>query len=355
MSGIYDYLLWRGDLSFKKDPFNEIDNLILSMAVYVDFKIFVPKYPSLEYVSLQGAIKKYFGIHKIEDANSGLLLGLEPANLCLKLIESNRFKNILVTNFINEVNDLNIEQFSATSFIINDLIYVAYKGTDDTLIGWEENFNMIVDYPIPAQISALRYLNNLFDLYPNHTFIIGGHSKGGNLAIYASTYCNHPEKIKAVYSNDGPGFDKDKLDLEKYENIKEKTYHIIPKDCIIGNILYHPDLNQIIVDSKKNDLYAHSGFTWKIQGKSFITVKSKTKKSIAINKEIEKIISNLTYEDRINISECLYSIISKSQLKTLTDLKNKSIKALLSIRKLSSRTRKVLFKLIKVFIVHNAF
>ena len=190
MSNIIDYMKWRGDLTFAQDSFNEIDNLILSQLVYVELNNIVPgdEEPT---ISLLDAAKLFFKQNNEQE----------------------------LSRYVNDINEQEQSQFSAITIKLPDnSTYIAFSGTDATLVGWHEDFNMLYLKQTPGQEKSLAYLNALGNL--DTPLRLGGHSKGGNFAIYAGMYCEKSlrDQIIAIYNNDGPGFSKDVVASAAYQN-----------------------------------------------------------------------------------------------------------------------------------------
>ena len=148
-----------------------------------------------------------------------------------------------LTNYINKVDPIQEKQFSAITIIMQDkTIYVAYRGTDNTIVGWKEDFNMSFSKLVPAQTDAVNYLESVAKKYKNR-IRVGGHSKGGNLAVYAAAFCNKhvKDKIINVYNNDGPGFCDEVVNSEQYKEIIDRVHTYIPQTSIIGRLLNHEE------------------------------------------------------------------------------------------------------------------
>ena len=199
MPNIFDYMKWR-DLPLKKVEFNEIDNLILSRVSYFPFDELIK---DEEKITLKEAYDRYQKINKKKEI---IFLQKEDKDLFKILANSVRFSDTFISDYVNKINIEEEKQFSAiTIFLQDDKIYVSYRGTDNTVIGWKEDFNMSFSNLVRSQVEAANYLNNIAKKYKNK-IIVGGHSKGGNLAIYASVFCKYKYKkrIIKVYNNDGP-------------------------------------------------------------------------------------------------------------------------------------------------------
>ena len=235
MANIVDYIKWRGDLEFKVDPFNSVDNLILARLCYIEFDDLEPKGETLKRITsryIDSEIKMNPGL-LLNEGNKPLL---EGAGL------SKRFGNIVIKNFVSKIDPSIQLQFSAVTYEIDKkTAYIAFRGTDDTLVGWKEDFNMSFMDVVPAQIEASKYLNNVIDKDNYKNIYIGGHSKGGNLSVYSAVKSNKSVKnrIKSIYSNDGPGFKNSLTKSPEYKLIADKIIPLVPQSSIVGLLMEH--------------------------------------------------------------------------------------------------------------------
>lgn len=200
MSNIFDYLEWRGDLSIKVDKFNEIDNLILSRLSYFPFD---GLFESNEEIELKEVYERYKKL-----GTTGRILQKEDIDLFPLLAKSNRFGDLKLTRYTNKLDLIKEKQFSAITILLPDeIIYVSYRGTDNTVVGWKKDFNMSFSELVPSQTDAVEYLENVAKAY-NKKLLVGGYSKGGNLAVYVGTFCKKEiqNNIIKIYNNDGSGF-----------------------------------------------------------------------------------------------------------------------------------------------------
>lgn len=321
--------------SFIEDPFNDIDSLIFAYLAYLHFPTTKTKLKELD-------IKKTTKVTKNKE-------------FIKKVIESNRYKNIELCFFIEDTNDLLEKQFSAVTFLLpNNTMYISFRGTDSSLTGWKENFNMAYTLPVPAQKEALNYVEKITKLIPRK-FYLGGHSKGGNLAVYAG--CNLPNnlsnKIINIYSHDGPGFLKEFLTTSNYQSMKNKISKIVPSSSIIGMLLYTNEHYKIIKSSERGIL-EHDPFSWLIEENNFIVLKNLSDGTSYTNKVINDFITNLTKKEREIFVESLFIVLRSTNLTTLDEIsKNFIIKIpdiIIAIYKLDDVNKKYLLKTIKALI-----
>lgn len=227
MANIHDYLLWRGDLIFNRQfKFNEIDSLILARFSYLIFnKISMNSEETIESIS-----------EKMKNIDNNEFMYNGDKGLIIYLGKSERFKLLKVTDFIKNNDKETEKQFGAiTIHLSEEEIYISYLGTDSTIFGWKEDFNMSFMDNVPCQIAGKEYLEKIAEKYPNKKIRIGGHSKGGNVAIFSAISVSKDiqNRIIKVYNYDGPGFNKNII--EKYENneIISKIETYIPQDSVI--------------------------------------------------------------------------------------------------------------------------
>ena len=348
MANIVDYLKWRGDISFKVSPFNEVDNLILSEFAYIE----ISKKNTSKKITIEEAITKYLKKYDKKELAKKFALSKNPTEFLKTLANSKRFKNLTITNYVNKISKKEEKQFSAMVIHINDnTIYVAFKGTDETFIGWKEDLNMSFMDEIPSQLEAVNYVNQVVSFKNRHIYL-GGHSKGGNLAVYAGVKCKKKiqKRIKGIYNNDGPGFAENFLTLPNYEKMLPKINTILPQSSIIGMLLSHKE-NYKVIQSDSLGIWQHDTLTWQVEPTSFVTLKEIDETSNKIQKIITEWLAQVGKKEREIFSSTLYTILSTNKINTieeLTRLKLRSIPRLLrTVTKLDEETKKIMIESIK--------
>lgn len=343
MANIFDYIQWR-DLSLEKVEFNEIDNLILARLSYFPLDGVVNE---TEEITINEAFEKYKKLDK-----QGRILQEEDTTLFPILANSIRFGKMKLTNYINKIDPKQEKQFSAVTILMPDnTIYVAYRGTDNTIVGWKEDFNMSFSELVPAQIDAANYLNKVAKKYKNK-IRVGGHSKGGNLAVYASAFCKTEiqDRIINVYNNDGPGFCDKIINSKEYKNIIKKVHTYIPQSSIIGRLLNHQE-ETTILKSTQTGIMQHDLYTWQVLGGKFVKDEL-TNSSEFIDKTITSWLKEVSPEQRGEFFDTLFDILNKTEAKTLSELgKNKleTAKILLeSYRNIDNENKELVSKTLSV-------
>lgn len=344
MSDVFDYLNWRGDLRFDHDAFNEIDNLIFSCMAYIDFEDIVPSGTCSHGITLSQAAQKLKAANR--PAVSGFLMPRYPA-LFEQAAQTVRYRDVFLTCYVNEVDETKPNQFSAIVFSISSREhYVSFRGTDDNVAGWKEDFLMSFKDVVLAQTQAAAYLKNIMTQLKGR-FYVGGHSKGGNLAVFSSAHMSekNKKKIAAVYNNDGPGFHSSIINSEGYKSIVNRIHTFIPKSSIVGMLLEHGEAYKILASTEKG-LLSHNPLTWSVSGRSFIREKELSKSSRQINDALRACLDNMTLQQREQFVEALFDVISASGAHTFSELSTEWLTAIdATIRKLKSmdkETRKIL-------------
>ncbi len=330
MGNIKDYIKWRGDLEFWQDGFNIIDNLVLSCVSYVEMDdIFTED--RAEVLSIEEIRDIYFDkIYENKHFRDGSILKDAPIMLGL-MADSKRYRNIRVRNYIS-LNDIKRTlQFAAMEFLLPDSTsYVAYRGTDDTVVGWKEDF-MLALKEVEAEKEAVKYINRI-SKDSNRYLRVGGHSKGGHLAIYAAAKCAKAvqKRIINIYSNDGPGFNDEIANSKSIKDVIPKLISVIPEETIVG-LLMNPIGNPIVVKSETKALAQHNLATWCVEGTDLVEAEELSKAAIAIDNMFKENVAKLSEDEFSEYVENIFSALESTGALTLTELKNGGFKTLQAI------------------------
>ncbi|MBQ7778603.1 MAG: DUF2974 domain-containing protein [Oscillibacter sp.] len=361
MANLFDYLDWRGDLTLAQAPFNEVDNLILAELSFVDFRGIVPEPGASGAVSLREAAEQVFARVPAGAAiDMGVLVPDTIPLLLKKTAASRRFRDMRLSCYVDWLDTEQAVQFSALTIETGDgLYYIAFRGTDDTLAGWKEDFHMACMEEVPAQRMAVEYTRAVARQYPRRRLRLGGHSKGGNLAVYSAALVPPvtQRRIQSVWSNDGPGFHRRILDSAEYARIAERVVSIVPKSSVVGMLLEH-DEDYIVVDSVEQGLLQHDGFSWSVLGDHFIRLDDVTRQSRMNDRALKEWVRSMPLDQREKFVEGLFEVLSASGAVTLTDLKEESLKAagamIRAMKDMEKDTRDAVLYALKVLIRSNA-
>lgn len=345
MANIFDYLEWRGDLNINIDGFNEIDNLILARLSYFPFDGLMD---NKEELTIKEIYRKYQTIGTI-----GRILQKEDIDLFPLLAESNRFGDLKLTGFVNKLDIATEKQFSAVTIILpDDTIYVSYRGTDNTIVGWKEDFNMSFSELVPSQTDAVEYLENIAKKYDNK-IRIGGHSKGGNLAVYAATFCDKSiqDRIINVYNNDGPGFCDKVVESDEYKTILDRVHTYIPQTSIIGRLLNHKE-ETTILKSTQSGIMQHDLYTWQLIRNYFIKDEL-TNSSEFIDLTITNWLKEVKPEQREKFIDIFFEILNTTQVETLSEFSNNkftnAITMLKTYKNIDEESKEIMIKTLNAF------
>ena len=293
MGNVVNYIKWRGDLTFSDSPFNEVDNLALSLLIYNDFGGIVPAKGKSDSISVKDAAEWYFTKHSIEE-----LSRLDFDWILYYMAKTKRFGNLMLSDYIDINNSDESMMFTAFTVHLPDgTRFISFRGTTMDIDDWRMDFKISFE-EIMAQKAAAEYLNFITQKYAGDIFV-GGHSKGGNLAVYAAMNASYVvrNRIKRIYSNDGPGFAPELLDERMFNEVKDRITHIVPTFSIVG-MLFELKVPHEIVASDGEKILQHSGMTWKVEGDHFIKKRYLSEECIIYNKAIDDWIGNATVEQR---------------------------------------------------------
>ena len=331
MGNIMDYISWRGDLSFAQSPFNEVDNLILACFSYVNLDR-IPAVTRQKGIELKKLVKEFKKLHTIKELEADKsFIRLAPF-MMFEMAESVRFGNCVIRNYVNEIVTEAEQQFSAVEIVLDDgTSYISFRGTDDTIIGWKEDFNLSTGV-VPAQERAVEYMQRISDK-ASGMLRVGGHSKGGNLAIYGSVMCKSAhDKILEIYSNDGPGFSKEFQESPETAEMMPKIIRIIPEYSIIGTLLEH-EKQPIIVASTSRGLLQHDGFSWEVQGPGLVRRDSLNKTALRFIEILHKWIDGMDMEQKRLLIEDLFATLQASGYENLSEVQSGGLKSLAAMVK----------------------
>lgn len=331
MGNIMDYISWRGDLSFEQSQFNEVDNLILACFSYVNLDG-ISAVTKQKGIGLKKLTKEFMKLHTMKELEADKsFIRLAPF-MMMEMAKSVRFGKCVVRNYVNDIVTEAEQQFAAMEIVLEDgTSYVSFRGTDDTIIGWKEDFNFSTGV-VPAQKRAIEYLQKISE-HTDGMLRVGGHSKGGNLAIYGSVMCKSAhEKILEIYSNDGPGFSREFQELPETKEMMPKIIRIIPEYSIIGTLLEH-EKEPVIVASSSKGLLQHDGFSWEVQGPALVRRDSLNKTALRFIEILHKWIDGMDMEQKRLLIEDLFATLQASGYENLSEVQSGGLKSLAAMVK----------------------
>lgn len=348
MNNVFGYLREYGTMTFREKPFCDVDSLLLSQFCYLKLEGLVPKLKEngkavgIDELTAHPDREKLFADTRFEKNNRRLF----------ELMASSvRFSSMKMNYFVDIV-DKDIEtQFSAVTFFLEGARpYIAFRGTDETIVGWKEDFCMAFRGSIPSQDYSVVYVTQIADRISGK-FYIGGHSKGGNLAVYAGLFCMEEvaERILCFYSFDGPGFRPEVLQRERYPQILPRIRKFVPQSSVIGMVLQTQERYRV-VKSKAAGLLQHDPFTWLIRDGKFVRSDSLYKGRKILDHAMNEWIMSLSDEQMVRFVEDLFDLTKAAEVEDLVIFeqdRKKNIKALLeAYKEMDAKEKKFMGKLL---------
>lgn len=339
MANIIDYLLWRGDVPFAVDPFNEVDALILTELAYEDFSGIVPD--SAEAVPLTDVAAEFHKRHPDQEIAARKDFTRQIPPLLDLAAKSPRFAGTRLEHYHDVVDPACDLQLGIVSFLLPDgAVFVAYRGTDSSIVGWKEDFVLSYSPETEGQRRATAYLNERWH-DSDAPLLVGGHSKGGNLAMYAAAKClpKVRARIRAVYNEDGPGFLDPFIASKAYRAIVPRIESTVPQDSIVG-VLMKNRARQRVVESTAAGIMQHDGFSWQVLGNRFVTRERRTENSRRMEATIHKWLKVQPVANRRLLVQIVFGLLQATGMQTTHDLLANKASLLAALRNLQENVPK---------------
>jgi len=315
MPNLFDYLSWRGDLSFAQSPFGPVDGLILAALSYVSFDGLVPEGPDAP-VPLGRTAEDLLARSDVRER-----CRREPdAKLLRALADSPRFSRLELCCYVSRFVPREETQFAALAVLLGDgSACLAFRGTDGTLVGWKEDFNLSFLDVVPAQLEAAGYVRDFAAAFPG-PLRLGGHSKGGNLAAAgaALSAMKARDRIQSVWSFDGPGLNPYLMARPGYQELLTRMRSYVPRSSVVGLLLAHEE-PCTVVDSDQQGLFQHDPYSWQVTGPDFVRLEEVTAGSRLIDRTLKNWLAGLTNAQRETVADTLYELLSSGDAKTVKE------------------------------------
>lgn len=337
MANVFDYLQWRGDLSFAQAPVNAVDALIFSALAYIGYSKGCASQPGT-LMPLKGAADEFF---TLKDQRVRVKTDLE---LLRKAAETRRFSETRLCFYRECLLEQEETQFAAATFLLNDgTAFLAFRGTDASLVGWKEDFNMSFQQTVPAQRMAQDYTREVAAEFDG-PLQLGGHSKGGNLAVFAAarSSCMVRNRILAVYNNDGPGFSDYMMGDPGYLELVPRIHTFVPQSSVIGMLLEHEEPYKVI-KSRQVGLLQHELYSWEVLGPGFLQMEGITDDSRFLNLTIKNWVSGMSVSERNVLVDTLFQLLSSGEVESAIDIFHpKNLRCYLRALRQDASARKIL-------------
>ena len=319
MSTIFDYLDYVAYDSIYDRPFKELDILALTELTYLPFDRIVPQGDTTNIeVRLSDAAE-------LVDRTTDFIVTDQHLQLVDVLATSKRFKNLKLLNYVDEYDPDVQKQFAAMIYRLTMAVYlVVFRGTDDTLIGWKEDFHMTYMDHVPSQRRAASYLQHVMKEFPRGRFMVAGHSKGGNLAAYACSYLpDHLiERVDAIYCYDAPGLNKAIIETEGYQRIAHLVHRFVPQGSIVGMMLEVPEPATIVKSRAFGGFAQHDAFTWIVEKDGFVTLDQTSPDSQQTDETLKQWVRETSADERKKFFDTFFGIFLDAGIISINDLMN---------------------------------
>jgi len=316
LPNVFDYLKWRGDLTFTQDPLNAVDALVFSGLSYIRFPENLEAQREKP-VTLKDAAEAFF----VQEDCEARCRVQKDLDLLHAAIQTGRFGRSRICMYRDTLVPEQETQFAAMTFLLDDgSMFLAFRGTDNSLVGWKEDFNMTFQQTIPAQRLALQYVRDVALEYLRPMYL-GGHSKGGNLAVFAAARSSPmlQQRILQVYNHDGPGFTQYLMGDPGYVSMVPKIRTYVPQSSVIGMLLEHEE-PYTVIRSKSVGLLQHDLYTWDVLGREFISVEEITEGSQFVDATIKSWFSGMTNQERGQLVDVMYALLGSGGAESVYDL-----------------------------------
>jgi len=319
LPNLFDYLTWRGDISLLQVPLTPVDNLILSNLSYVHFDdLLCPDLRRCK--TLRQAAEAFLSLPPAQQRSR--VRCKEDLDMLRAILAAPRFADLELAFYDDRFIPEEEMQFAAMAVLLGDgSAFLSFRGTDSSLVGWKEDFNMsFLDF-VPAQQAALEYTERFADAFPGPLYL-GGHSKGGNLAVFAASLCRPKvrDRIRAVFNNDGPGFTTHVLDSAGYQELLTRIQTFVPQSSVIGMLLEHEE-SYTVVKSRHIGIFQHDPYTWEVLGGDFVRVEEVTAGSRITDRAVKNWVAHLSAEERSTIVDSVYELFTTNDIDTTTELR----------------------------------
>lgn len=330
-----DYIAWRGDLPISASPLNEVDVLVFCQITYLNFDGILENGNFKAGLSLSELAERFKNSPDFKKRSDvGVLINKGTIDVLFAAARTERYKDVKVTALVNITDLEKEEQFAALTYVFAPKKNcVVFRGTDDTIVGFKEDFNLAIMDEVPAQKDSVLYVENVAKNLKGDIFLVG-HSKGGNLSVFAAAMCKNEIKrrIKNVYNMDGPGFPEKKIQSNEFYEVIPKLISYYPHFSIVGMLFSHAG-KYSVVDSDQTGILQHDPLSWHVTGNRFVLRENFDDASIFFTDTLNKWILSLTREQQVQFIETLYKILQSTDAKTNSDIESNLFKNYLTIWK----------------------
>lgn len=320
---LFDYLADTGKSDFSEIPFGEVDALCCCQLSYLPLEVFSAQTGfDAPPQTVSEVCAGYLSHRQACEAHYGRTMAPKHTRFARAVGSAPRFSGAQVYGFVAALDPDAQMQFAAMTIRLSDgACFIAFRGTDGTLVGWREDFNLGFLDRVPSQSAALSYLETAAARFPDAVLYTGGHSKGGNLAVYAAAFCKASVKarIRAVYCHDAPGFQPEVLESAAYRGIEARIQSFVPQTSIIGMLLSHSERYRV-VHSNQHGLMQHDPYTWEVKDGSFVYVDGVNRTSKTIDRTVKVWVDSMDKAQQERFFDAVFALLSATEEETVAGL-----------------------------------
>ncbi|MCR5799786.1 MAG: DUF2974 domain-containing protein [Lachnospiraceae bacterium] len=367
-NNIIHYVREYGDKTCEERPFCEADALVLSQFIYFRWDKNVPC------IGPDFAVKddkadedgvRLADIYSAVDAEHVYrqeLYPVENGQLLEAMAKSKRFGDMICNYYLEDTDVVREMQFAAMYVHMKGALpAILFRGTDGTIVGWKEDFNMAFSRPVAGQLMAAEYVNKIAGRITGD-FVTAGHSKGGNLAAFSamSAHRGIRERIHAIYSFDGPGFRPEILEEYDYASIASRVKKFLPHSSLVGIVLEGCEDYVTVKSIALGGVFQHNPYRWVVDGCDFIREDKISVKSKIIHKSLNEWVMKLDEKQIELLVGTLFGILESTDEEDIPGMLENWKSSLISMKDtalgLDSESRKELRRIIKALLedIHKA-
>lgn len=358
MATIIDFLNRNKDVPFSKMPLTVADILCLNEIGYITFgEVLAGDFDLSKELALHDVLLRYE--EQGQEIPYDFLLTKDRVDLIKLMISSKRFEGLCLSNYVNEIDEALEKQFAAMVFRLPEINHtqIVFRGTDDSMVGWKEDFKLTYMREIPAHRSAIAYLKNYLSTHEGQV-VVSGHSKGGNLAVYAASHLplEFQEKITCVYMLDAPGLQTSVLKSQSYQAIRSRIKGIRPEESIVG-VMLEIDVPQVIVASNSFGVFQHAATNWQVDELTgnYVLAEKPTELSLNLQQTFKQWTDELSSQELKLLFDTLFDTLIGSGITSLNDVSglnlnsaSKFLNAIGNFRSVDDRKKNLMSKSIRL-------
>lgn len=358
MATIIDFLNRNKDVPFSTMPLTDADILCLNEIGYITFgEVLAGDFDLSKELALHDVLLRYE--EQGQEIPYDFLLTKDRVDLIKLMISSKRFEGLCLSNYVNEIDEALEKQFAAMVFRLPEINHtqIVFRGTDDSMVGWKEDFKLTYMREIPAHRSAIAYLKNYLSTHEGQV-VVSGHSKGGNLAVYAASHLplEFQEKITCVYMLDAPGLQTSVLKSQSYQAIRSRIKGIRPEESIVG-VMLEIDVPQVIVASNSFGVFQHAATNWQVDELTgnYVLAEKPTELSLNLQQTFKQWTDELSSQELKLLFDTLFDTLIGSGITSLNDVSglnlnsaSKFLNAIGNFRSVDDRKKNLMSKSIRL-------